>query len=93
MYGGKHVATHIAVAAELLVSKSLLAQEPSTPHSCAASDQALRVVAHDFVLPTTIATRLPWTGFWTIVSYTCPRAATSCRRRRSWRHFVFRREV
>ena len=38
----------IGVVAALLVSTSLLAQGPSISHSCAASDQALRVVAHDF---------------------------------------------
>jgi len=35
-------------AAALLVSTSLLAQGASPSHRCAASDQALRVVAHDF---------------------------------------------
>jgi Domain of unknown function (DUF4440) len=35
-------------AGVLLVSTSLLAQTPSTSPSCAASDQALRVVVHDF---------------------------------------------
>ena len=38
----------IGVVASLLLSTSLLAQGPSTSQSCAASDQALRVVAHDF---------------------------------------------
>jgi ketosteroid isomerase-like protein len=36
------------VAAALLLSTSLLAQEPSASRSCAASEQALRAVAHDF---------------------------------------------
>ncbi len=36
------------VAAVLLLSTSLLAQAPPTSHSCAASEQALRAVAHDF---------------------------------------------
>ena len=35
-------------AAMLLVSTSLLAQGPSISHSCAPSERALRVVAHDF---------------------------------------------
>ena len=37
-----------AVGAALLLSTSLLAQELSTSHSCAASEEALRMVAHDF---------------------------------------------
>jgi hypothetical protein len=41
------LARPILVAAALLMSASLLAQEPSTSQSCAASDQALRVIAHD----------------------------------------------
>jgi hypothetical protein len=42
------LARPIVVAAALLVSTPLLAQWPSTSHSCAASEQALRAVAHDF---------------------------------------------
>lgn len=38
----------MVVTAAVFVSTSLLAQEPATPHSCAASEQALRVVAHRF---------------------------------------------
>jgi ketosteroid isomerase-like protein len=37
-----------SVVAALPLSTSLLAQEPSTSRFCAASDQALRAVAHDF---------------------------------------------
>jgi hypothetical protein len=36
------------LAAALLLSTSLLAQESSTSHSCAASEIGLRMVAHDF---------------------------------------------
>lgn len=42
------LARSTGMAAALLVSASLLAQVPSTSPSCAASEQALRVVAHDF---------------------------------------------
>jgi hypothetical protein len=40
--------TRPIVVASALVSTSLVAQGSSTPHSCAASEQALRAVAHDF---------------------------------------------
>lgn len=42
------LAMPIGVVAALLVSTSLLAQGPSASHSCFESDQALRVVVHDF---------------------------------------------
>jgi hypothetical protein len=38
----------IVVAAAVFVSTPLLAQGPSTSHSCAVSEQAIRVVAHNF---------------------------------------------
>lgn len=36
------------IGAALLLSTSLFAQGPSTSHSCAATEQTLRAVAHDF---------------------------------------------
>lgn len=42
------LANLIGVAAALLISRSLLAQAPSTVDSCVATDQALRAVAHEF---------------------------------------------
>jgi hypothetical protein len=44
----KMLARPIGVAAALFVSTSLLAQSTSTSHSCIASDQSLRAVAHAF---------------------------------------------
>ena len=37
-----------SVSTALLLSASVLAQEPSAPHPCAANEQALLEVAHDF---------------------------------------------
>lgn len=87
------LAIPIGVLAALLVSTSLLAQGPSTSHSCAASDQALRAVAHDFwaaynhrdaaALDKLLDDRLIYVSD----------SGNPCRRRRFWRHFAFRREV